>query len=72
MYNIETYLITRATLKELTYAGNYYTMPSGHKFRSLRVAKTYIKRSVGMLQVSHTVQLAGSVKSVTIEGTLEF
>lgn len=68
------YIVTRKSLRHLEFdkEDNYgWLLPqSGHQFSSLRRAKVFIKKNLGMLCVELGFKLPGSVEKVHVEGVI--
>lgn len=64
----EPHLVQLSDLNNITFDGRYQVTPCGHKFRSLRQARVWIKDSVGFvfMDVWHTIPLSIEYVKVNI------
>jgi len=69
--NCFSYLIRKSSKFDLVYKDHKWNLPVTTPFRSLRLAKTYIKSHIGVMNVTQTIQLPGQIRSIEIKGVFE-
>jgi len=67
----DVYLILKNSKFDLTYKDHKWNLPVTRPFRSLRLAKVYIKNNIGVVNVNQIIQLPGQIRSIEIKGVFE-
>ena len=70
----EVYLILKRSKRDLVYNSRkcVWQLPAGPDFPSLRLARTYIKKNVGRLEVDMCVHIPGVIRKIEQGGKLSF